>query len=165
MAFGTGMRPSELMALKWSAVDEVRGTVSVREARIVGQDKSTKTHETRTLPLMPLARQAVEDRRRATDAEALPYVFANPLTREALHDEQPARKVWNRTLSEIGVRHRKAYATRHTFATLLLMAGEPIERISAWLGHKNPSMTYGHYARWVDATAAPVSAAALAALG
>lgn len=148
VALGTGMRSSELVGLKWANVDLERGSVFVCEARVEGVDKDTKNHKSRTLPLMPLARKGFISQCH----DRSPYVFLKPETSEPLDNDRRQHKVWQQALREAGVRHRKAYATRHTFATLLLRAGESIENIAAWLGHGSPQVTYDHYAAWIDAS-------------
>lgn len=51
---------------------------------------------------------------------------------------------------------------RHTFASLLLQAGEPITYVSQQLGHKDASITLRVYAHWLpDTTAGRVSNASM----
>jgi integrase len=42
--------------------------------------------------------------------------------------------------------------TRHSFATLALAAGVPIEWIAKQLGHRDTRVTLRHYARWLPVT-------------
>ncbi len=50
----------------------------------------------------------------------------------------------------MGIRRRRAYNTRHTYATVVLMAGVNLAYIARQLGHKDTSMLLKHYARWID---------------
>lgn len=50
-AFGTGMRPSEQIALFWEDVDWVGKSVRVKRARVRAQLKSTKTYQVRDVLL------------------------------------------------------------------------------------------------------------------
>jgi integrase len=59
------------------------------------------------------------------------------------------KRVWKDALSDAGVAYRAIDQTRHTFATLTLAAGAPIEWISKQLGHKKIQVTLTHYARWL----------------
>ena len=43
---------------------------------------------------------------------------------------------------------------RHTFASLLLAAGEPITYVSHQLGHRDPSITLRVYSHWLPDTTA-----------
>jgi integrase len=50
----TGLRVGELLALRWSALDLVGGTLSVRESVFEGTFQSPKTQRARrTIPLGP----------------------------------------------------------------------------------------------------------------
>ena len=46
-AFATGMRPSEMCALRWEAIDWIGNTVQVSRAKVVGVIKTTKTGQAR----------------------------------------------------------------------------------------------------------------------
>jgi hypothetical protein len=49
-----------------------------------------------------------------------------------------------------GIRNRRAYQTRHTYATTALMAGVNPTYISRQLGHANAKMLFTVYAKWID---------------
>jgi integrase len=38
---------------------------------------------------------------------------------------------------------------RHTFATLALVSGVPIDDVASILGHSNVSITFDYYRKWV----------------
>ena len=59
------------------------------------------------------------------------------------------RKAFNRILDEAELHRRGPHQMRHTFASLLLQAGEPITYVSRQLGHKDPSITLRVYAHWL----------------
>jgi len=46
-------------------------------------------------------------------------------------------RVWRDALQAAGIEYRALDQTRHTFATLALAAGAPIEWVSKQLGHRN----------------------------
>jgi integrase-like protein len=51
--------------------------------------------------------------------------------------------------------HRRGpHQMRHTFASLLLAAGEPITYVSQQLGHRDPSITLHVYSHWLPDTTA-----------
>lgn len=69
-------------------------------------------------------------------------------------DESNVRKVFNRILDKVERHRRGPHQMRHTFASLLLQAGEPITYVSNQLGHKDASITLRMYAHWLPDTSA-----------
>lgn len=47
------------------------------------------------------------------------------------------------------MRYRYPYQMRHTYASMMLMAGEPPQWVAHQLGHRDPSFTLRTYARWI----------------
>ena len=52
-------------------------------------------------------------------------------------------------MAVLGLKHRRAYQTRHTAATLWLAAGENPEWIARQLGHSSTEMLFRVYSRYV----------------
>jgi len=50
----------------------------------------------------------------------------------------------------LGIRSRDAYHTRHTYATLALMAGSNPAYIARQLGHATTAMVFQKYSGWID---------------
>jgi len=50
----------------------------------------------------------------------------------------------------LGIRQRPAYNTRHTFATVALMASVDPSYIARQLGHANTAMLFKHDAKWIE---------------
>ena len=48
-----------------------------------------------------------------------------------------------------GVRYRKPYQTRHTYASMMLSAGEHPMWVARQMGHANATITLKTYARWM----------------
>ncbi len=59
------------------------------------------------------------------------------------------RKLWYEPVMISGVRYRPPKHMRHTYATLALSAGLPVEFISKQLRHTELETTRRHYARWL----------------
>lgn len=77
-------------------------------------------------------------------------VFLHPETGKQINDDKPPRLTWTSALKALDIRHRDAYQTRHTFATLCLMAGANPAWIARQLGHANMGMLLTRYGRWID---------------
>lgn len=157
--FFTGMRPEEAIALRWSDVDWLRQTARVRRVRTFkGSERDgSKTHTERDVDLVPQALDALRVMKRYTfmakggDEDQSADIFQNPVTGRAWHNERSQRdNFWRPTLKRLGIRWRKAYNTRHTYATIALMAGVPPAYIAVQLGH-SVQMLLEKYARWMPA--------------
>lgn len=149
-AFFTGMRTSELIALKWGDIDFSTGIVTVQRAKVVGEEKDTKTANIRDVELNSWSSEAIR-RQKAFTFLADKEVFHNPTTGKPWHDDRAQRVTyWSPTLKSLGMRARDAYQTRHTFATLNLMAGANPMWVSRQMGHANMKMLLEVYSRWID---------------
>lgn len=148
-AFFSGLRPSEHIALKWPKVDFRSGEVQIDEAFVYGRSKSTKTYQRRYVEMNSEARAALEDQRQRS---LLPYghVFLDPVTGEPYTDPEPLRGVLERACKKLGIRYRAPKQTRHSFATMNLMAGALPMWVSRQLGHKNVAITLNVYSKWID---------------
>ena len=152
-AFAAGMRPEETIALRWSDVDWRTSTIRVERAKTSGKVKDLKTYHSRDVELTDLAIEALKKMKPwtyvATQAEG--EIFQNPVMNRPWHDERSQRDhYWKPTLRRIGMRWRKPYNTRHTFATLSLQAGTNPTYVSRQMGHKSAQMLFNVYAKWID---------------
>lgn len=151
-AFLTGMRPEELIALRWGDVDWNHETVRVERARTAGELKDLKTYNARDVDLVADAISALQAMKPWTfmggpDAE----IFQNPVTNRPWHDERSQRDhYWTPCLRRLGIRRRRAYQTRHTYAANALAAGVNPAYIARQMGHKNAKMLFSVYAKWID---------------
>jgi integrase len=57
-------------------------------------------------------------------------------------------------LEKADLHRRGPHQLRHSFASLLLQAGEPITYVSRQLGHKDSAITLKVYAHWLPDTSA-----------
>jgi integrase len=56
---------------------------------------------------------------------------------------------WARMLKRLGIRYRRPYNMRHTYATAMLMAGMAPAFCAKQLGH-SVEVFLGTYAKWID---------------
>lgn len=147
-AFFSGLRTSEILALQWDRVDFQAGTVRVDQAFVLGKVKGTKTSEVRDVELNDESRAALKAQKPHTFL-AFGHVFKNPNTGDPYYNHQAPWLALRACLKALGIRHRPAYNTRHTYATMLLMAGSNPFWVSKQLGHATPEMTFKVYAKWI----------------
>jgi integrase len=153
-AFWTGLRTSELIALRWEDVDIDNCTITVRRALVRRRVKVPKTKAgRRTINLLEPALDALKNQRQYSQPKNA-EVFINPRTHEPwTGDAQIRRTAWQPTLKRAGVRYRYPYQTRHTYASALLSAGENPLWVAATMGHKDWTMIMKVYGRWIPSMA------------
>ncbi len=148
-AFWSGLRTSELIGLKWEDVDWKRGSVFVRRAVVRNVVKDTKTRSgQREVLLLSPAREALVRQKEHTSL-ANERIFHNPITGKSWNDDTVILKHWTPLLKRAGVRYRNPYQTRHTYASLLLSAGENPMWVASQMGHADWGMIRKRYGRWI----------------
>lgn len=168
--FFTGCRPEEAIALQWGDIDWANGTGRIQRVRTFrGSERAgSKTHKVRDIDLVAPALNALTAMKTHTFMKGEGVsIFENPVTGRPWHDERSQRDhYWTPTLKRLGIRHRRAYNTRHTYATAALMAGVNPAYIARQLGHANTKMLFDTYSRWIDGADKGVERRALeAAMG
>lgn len=149
----TGMRTSELIALEWKDVDFKRGKIRINKAmtNAAKVDETTKTKTgTREIDMLPPVERALTDQKQYTLLQG-GKVFHNPTTGKPWTGDQQIRKgCWIPVLKKAGVRYRNPYQTRHTYASMMLSAGENLAWVSHQMGHSDVLITARTYARWIQ---------------
>lgn len=150
-SFATGMRPSEICALRWGSIDWIGNTVQVSAAKVVGVIKTTKTRAgTRTIELTGEALAALTSQKRFTFMRG-ECVFEDPkLGKPWAGADAIRKKAWVYTLKRSGVRYRHPYQTRHTFATANISRGCNLFWLASQMGHKGPEMLFRHYGSYLS---------------
>ncbi|KAF0255870.1 Arm DNA-binding domain-containing protein [Pseudomonas putida] len=151
-AFWTGLRPSELIALEWGDIDWIAGEIRIVRAktRAAKVPESTKTASSRrTVKLLGPAREALLKQKELTFL-AGKHVFLNTITGEPWrHAGYIYRVIWVPAMKKAGVRWRRPYQSRHTYASMMLSAGENPMWVAQQMGHKDWTMIAKVYGRWM----------------
>lgn len=149
-AINTGLRSSELCALKWSDIDFIERTAHVQSASVVGVIKETKTKAgTRKVELNDEAMKALNEQKQFTFMKD-GVIFEDPKTEHAWASADAIRKkAWVPTLKKAGIRYRNPYQTRHTFATRNISQGVNLFWLAGQMGHKGPEMLFRHYGSYL----------------
>ena len=180
VAASTGMRRGEILALRWSDIDLDGCTIkierSVEDTAEHGiRIKAPKTKGSRRTIGIDPALAAMLRGIRAQYAElslaigvrlgndwlAFPGSPDAPATPRA---PRAVTKEFSRRAKALGFSELRLHDLRHTHATLLLMAGVPINAVAARLGHASAVVTlgvYGHVLRRAEDQAVSVSAGLL----
>jgi integrase len=150
-----GLRLGEAVGLEWRDVDFdqrvliVRRSVNHRQRRVSApkNGKGRRVDLSRQLAASLWAHKSLREAEAVLAGIPLPdRVFATAAG-EPIRDDSFRRDVWARILRRATLRYRKPHALRHSFASLLIEAGEPLPYIQQQLGHHSPAFTlavYGH---------------------
>lgn len=152
-ALWTGLRTSELVALNWGDIDWNRKCVVVSRAitqKAKGQAETTKTRAgKREVKLLSPALSALSDQKQFTYLKGQ-EIFQDPRTLERWAGDQPIREgMWKRALQIAKVRYRRPYQTRHTYASMMLTAGESPMWVAQQMGHADWGMIRRVYGRFI----------------
>ena len=149
VAFFTGMRTGELMALRWDCVDFYSQKIVVRQTMSHGTIGSTKSGKSRKIDMLSPVHDALKEKFREnglssefifTCRKGTPYVFSSAIY----------TTFWKPLLKRCGMAHKVMYNTRHTFASLMLLNGEDVLWVSKMLGHANVSTTMRYYIKFIE---------------
>ncbi len=117
--------------------------------RVNNREKTDlKTKESkRSIKITRPIQESLDRQKELTTNLDSPYVFLNNYGRPILQDK--LRELWERAMKKSGLKYRKMYSTRHTFASWALAAGETPEWVARTLGHVGSAMIYKTYGRYI----------------
>ena len=142
VAFGTGARTGELLALSWADFDG--SSLWVKQSRTRGRLKDTKTGIKRKVLLLPDTVNVLKSMPRPIKGGP---IFTNQYGRH-YQSGYHLNKWFRKAHKDSGVRPRSGpYPWRHTYASLALSAGVKPALIASQLGHRLDVLlsTYGRY--------------------
>ncbi len=159
-----GLRRSEALGLKWSAIDFEQKTLCIKHTVcrisvdgkdvIVRKDTTKNKASLRTLPLIPdveklllEARKKQESNRRkcrnAYNKEFLDYICVDDMG-NLLRPDYLSQHL-QIVLKKNNLKHIRYHDLRHSCASLLLASGVSLKEIQDWLGHSDYSTTANIY--------------------
>jgi integrase len=167
---GTGLRRSEILALRWSDVDLDGGALRVEQALeqtkrggLVFRQPKTR-HGRRTVTLAPATVAVLREYWKAHQEQRF-FLGLGKAPADALvftsWDGSPYLPAtltlqWRRAMQAVGL-SATLHSLRHTHASTLIAAGLDVLTVSRRLGHGSPAITlnvYGHLFRPDDRAAA-----------
>jgi len=159
LALFTGMRRSELLALRWQDIDLILGEVSVNRTLHQLKDKTfvfrpPKTAKgRRTIALTPRALQTLQDH--YEKCKNLSSILDIPFNEDALvfchiEDGEPLRpntitRAWKLTAAKAKVKPIPLHGARHSHASLMLKQGVHPKIVQERLGHSSIATTLDTY--------------------
>ncbi len=160
-----GLRRSEVLGLKWDAIDFEANTLEVRHILtqayldgkkvLVQADRAKNKSSLRTLPLVPQIRDRLLELKgqqetyrklcgRCYNKEYLGYLCVDEVGN--IFHPNYISQAFTKTLKANGMRPIRFHDLRHSCASLLLANGVPMKQIQEWLGHSDFSTTANIYA-------------------
>lgn len=154
-----GLRASEALGLRWSAIDLEAGVLEVREQALCGELRPLKSRSSAAqLPIQPPLHAALTAYRAAWAPNPRELLFATdgqPLEAAAVRDEL------HELLDRLGIRRRGLHGFRHACALAMAAAGVNPEALRRAMRHASLRVT----AVYLSATSADVHAALAAGSG
>ena len=150
----TGMRPGEIIALKWSDIDFEKRTIKVERTRLRAKkgedivDGLTKTMSSnRFVDMLNATYDALMAQSKLTNESE--YIFLNQ-SNMPFYNHDIIGVNFRKILKQSGVKARPLYNLRHTFASQMISKGADITWVSKMLGHKDVSITLKIYTKFIQ---------------
>lgn len=154
-----GLRRSELMGLRWDAVDFENNTIVIQHTvvlqnQVVAKDSTKNKTSNRVYPLLddvkPLLEKLLEKQKKNKDFfkncySDSGYIFAKE-DGTPYYPSYPSHEL-QKVLKKNELPHIRFHDLRHSCASMLILRGWNMKDISEWLGHADISTTmniYGH---------------------
>nr|WP_318382854.1 site-specific integrase [uncultured Enterobacter sp.] len=176
LAVYTGMRHGELCALAWEDIDLKAGTLMVRRNYTVAREFTLPKTPSGTDRIINLIQPAIDVLKsqaeltrvgRQYEIEVKLREYGRTMMQPCTFVFNPAmatrnditaghysvgsiNKIWERVIKRAGLRFRKAYQSRHTYACWSLTAGANPNFIASQMGHANAQMVYQVYGSWMS---------------
>ncbi|ANT43205.1 integrase [Helicobacter phage DeM53M] len=145
VAFFTGLRTGEQLALTWEDIDFNEKTITINKSlNELGQITSPKNKPSvREIDLLEPVGKILEELKESEPANKK-FVFIEMPKRISVFQRH-----FKKLLKALNLKDRKLYTTRHTFASLMLSMGEEAMWVSKTLGHKDLNTTYKTYSHYI----------------
>ncbi len=177
LAVYTGMRHGELCGLAWEDIDLKAGTLTVRRNFTRAKEFTLPKTESGTNRVIHLVQPALDALKKQAELTRLgkqhrtevklreygratihpctfvfnPQITRRNNTREGYHYSVcSVASSWEMLMRRSGIRYRKAYQSRHTYACWSLAAGANPNFIANQMGHTNAQMVFNVYGTWMS---------------
>ncbi|QQX46219.1 site-specific integrase [Helicobacter pylori] len=133
VAFFTGARTGEQLALQWEDIDFKEKTITINKSlNELGEITSPKNKPSiREVDLLEPVEKILKELKESEPATKK-FVFIDMPKRSSIFQRH-----FKQLLKALNLKDRKLYTTRHTFASLMLSQGEEPMWVSKTLGHKD----------------------------
>lgn len=147
LAFETGARTGEVLGLEWR--DIKKDTLLVQRSLHRGHIGNVKTHQSREVYLTPRAKKTLANFTASKFKGGALFITKDG---ERYQSAQQFTEAFEKACKEGGVRYRRGYSTRHSYASMALTDGVAPAFIAKQLGDL-VSTVLSNYARWIGGDA------------
>jgi integrase len=147
VAFFTGARTGEILALEWKDIDFEAKTISISKTRTAGFTKAPKTKSSiRIIDMLPQCEIFLKEQKKVTGLSQNVFLRENGKIYRSSND---LLYKWYQLLEKLNLERRSIYQTRHSFASNMLSNKEEPLWVSQMLGHKNLNITLEKYTKYI----------------
>lgn len=147
VAFFTGMRTGEILALKWANINFDEATIKIEETRTDGKTQTTKTKSSmRIIDMLQQCEVYLFEQRKISGLSN--FVFPSR-GGKPFYGSTSLDVTWKKLLQKCNLEYRSVYQTRHTFASNMLSNKEDPIWVSSMLGHKSLNITLERYTKFI----------------
>lgn len=147
-----GLRRSEVLGLRWDAVDFERNTLAIQFTVVknltIQASNQTKTESSRRVfQMLPEVREMLLKLKENAPSGSL-YIFCH--ADGSVWRPDSLTRTFQRQLAHIGLPKMRFHDLRHSTASMLFDRGWALEDVKNWLGHSDIETTsniYLHYGR------------------
>ena len=147
VAFFTGARSGEILALEWEDIDFEKKTITINKTRTAGITKIPKTKSSiRKIDMLPQCEFFLKEQIEITGLEQ--NIFLRKSNKMFIGSFELGTK-WHNLLKKLNLEKRSIYQTRHSFASNMLSNKENPLWVSQMLGHKSLNTTLEIYTKYI----------------
>lgn len=153
-AFCSGLRCGEQISLRVHDLNLANNSLMICRAMTLNEegraieDKTKNHYSRRTIHLLPVMREIIEQQLRVCAELSSEFLFCTPQGTQVQMDNLRGR-IWKPALVRAGINYRPMRQTRHSFATTALGSGENPLWIAKVMGHCSTRMVIDVYTKYV----------------
>ncbi len=145
-----GLRRSEVLGLRWSAIDFDRNTLTinhtiVKNLTIEAKDSTKSETSERTYTMPPEVKRLLQEQRKNANSD-----YVNAWSDGRIYRPDYLTRGFQRVLKAHGLPKMRFHDLRHSTASILFDKGWQLEDVKNWLGHADIETTsniYLHYSK------------------
>ena len=142
LACFTGLRGSELIALRWDDIDFDKNVIRVDTRIVGGEEDTTKSGKTRFVPIFKQALEAISKQRIFSGLREFVFIAHHG---GSLYDSDTMNNAFKRLLIKHKMESGTIHDLRRSFNTLLKQYGYPTDWILDIMGHMDDKVNRNHY--------------------